>query len=120
MPSILGEQVNQWEGRLYLAEIDSETTQRGGLDGSGKVYDAWRAPSCSITTRTIVSASGLGQAINRYRRLTTKTGTCVDGTGVNWDNCQIERVRLEWDMQLDGSYLLTAYWLILPESTRPS
>lgn len=124
MPSINGVAVTAWpQGRLDLANRETMTEPAfPGIDGSLVVLGAWKAaPVEVVTIHDFTLAADMNTQWYNFRLLENQLVPVIDALEYLWDNVLIVRFQGAPSVQIGPKpYRLTARWIMLPETVRPT
>ena len=119
MPSIAGNSVSVFRGRLHLAERHVGIHQpEPGVDGSALALGAWHTTPDEISTAVETSSASNAMSIaNAYRSFHGSAVSVVDQFGIVWSYVVVLSVRSEISQLGNGRFRVDAWWSLLPQWT---
>ena len=103
-----------WPDKILWPSFENRTNDRPGVDGSGVVWDAYRAKPQTITTTAICNSnSEAGNLITGYRGLIKSQVRIMEPTGLTWNNVLIMDAQPQSSIVANGQWMVDCTWTIL-------
>jgi hypothetical protein len=111
-----------FDGRLRPARRRSSLATRVAVNGTGVLWDAWRADPCDITTVAVLRASDGLAKIEDYRAQVGRLVLVIDPLQIQWPGTLVMDVDTDLDLcAYPANYAqITARWRLLPASVPPT
>jgi hypothetical protein len=114
-------QAQIWRGSITPAIQEVRLIDRTGVDGTGALYGAFRAPPATIRTRNRITSVIRIATRDDVRRMVGSSVNVYDEHGLMWPSVTVIQAVVGPFVAIAGStdVMLDVEWTLLPQSVAP-